>query len=927
MEYEFASVINDLHNMIGKRADDKGLRVILDIDPTIPSVLYGDEIRIKQVITNILTNAVKYTEKGSVTLTIKRLGTFDRDKCGEGSDLHGKACFTNPVRLYVSIKDTGIGIKEEDKEKLFHAFERIEEERNRTIEGTGLGLNITSMLLNLMNSELTVDSTYGEGSDFHFEIVQGISRDEPIGDINDRWIKAASEHKKYHEKFTAEDARILVVDDTSMNLDVVKNLLKKTRIQIDTAESGKEALELVTKEYYDIIFLDHRMPHMDGMECLKRMKELTDHKCPDSPVISLTANAVSGAREEYLTAGFADYLTKPIDSGKLEDMLIRYLPDDKVRIVKEEKKKKPAADGKALRHERKPLVVLIDDSIVIHEFARTILSGRYRYKSFTTGKEAIKELENEKADLILLDVMMPDEDGFAVIERLKANPATSSIPIVFLTGMDDDETEIKGFKAGAWDFVRKPFVAEVLQQRVRHAIELSRLQQGLRKEVTLQTLKTEHLTQEVMLALSKAVDAKDHYTNGHSERVAGYATMLAARLGMSDKEQADIHDIGLLHDIGKIGVPGDIINKPARLTDEEFAQIKQHPAMGYDILKTITELPALATGARWHHERYDGRGYPDGKAGEDIPLIARIICVADSYDAMTSNRSYSKIREQDKVRAEIERCSGSQFDPHIADKMLQLMDEDTDYLMNEKGYAESNVAKYVTELLDRTSRSGKYSPDEVLEADEAEDYEDVPYTEDTEEVKLPEWLERSDAVNAREGVGNCGSVEGYLSVLTNFHSTVDEKADEIQDYFDKEDWENYTIKVHALKSSARIIGADVLSDKARRLEEAGDNKKTDIIKADTGELLGLFRSYADSLKEIDGQSEELPEAPEDKIKDAYAAISEFAAGMDYETVRMVLDEMREYRLPPEDKDRFDRLQTRLSQLDWDGIKDIVNGAV
>ncbi|MBQ9607428.1 MAG: response regulator [Lachnospiraceae bacterium] len=926
VEYEFASVINDLYNVIKKRAEDKGLEVKLDIDPSIPSVLYGDEIRIKQVITNILTNAVKYTEKGSVTLIIKRAGSGDdtpSDECDGYSDLHGMACFRNPVTLYIAVKDTGIGIKEEDQEKLFNAFERVEVERNRTVEGTGLGLNITSQLLGLMGSRLNVESTYGEGSVFSFEIVQGISRGEPIGDINDRWQKASSAHKKYHERFTAEAARILIVDDTKMNLEVMKNLLKKTKISIDTADSGQEALDLVEQNEYDMIFLDHRMPVMDGIECFKRMKELPDHKCPDAPVISLTANAVSGAREEYLTIGFADYLAKPIDSEKLEDMLIRYLPDYKVQIVKGTEETRSVKGIQDLIEE-KPLIVMIDDESVVHDQARGILKKAYRFEAYDTGERGLAALRENGADLILLDIMMPDEDGFTIIEKINEDKRTKDIPVIFLTGADDKESEVKGLKAGARDFVRKPFTPEVLLQRVKQTINLSRLQRNLSKEVEIKTLRIEHLTQEIMLALSKAVDAKDHYTNGHSERVAGYATMLAAKLGMSDEEQVDIHDIGLLHDVGKIGVPGEIINKPARLTDEEFAQIKQHPSKGYDILKTITELPELAVGARWHHERFDGRGYPDGKAGEDIPFIARIICVADSYDAMTSNRSYSKIRAQADVRAEILRCSGSQFDPGVADKMLQLIDSDNDYLMNEKGYQESTVAKYVEDLLNRTSRTGKI-PDEMeseaaiqLLQDEAGEQ-----PEEADEEKLPDWLINSDAVNADEGVKNYGSIESYISILTGFQSTVAEKADEIERYFDDKDWENYTIKVHALKSSARIIGAAELSERARLLEAAGDARNLNVIAEDTPALLALFRSYTDALSPVSEQTEDLPEAPEAMIRDAYQSMAEFAEIMDYETTKMVLDDMKQYKLPAEDKERFDRLRTRLSQLDWDGIKFIL----
>lgn len=193
----------------------------------------------------------------------------------------------------------------------------------------------------------------------------------------------------------------------------------------------------------------------------------------------------------------------------------------------------------------------------------------------------------------------------------------------------------------------------------------------------------ERLSKEVLLALSKAVDAKDHYTNGHSERVAEYAREIARRMGKSEKQQAEIYELGLLHDIGKIGISEEIINKPGKLTDDEFDEIRTHTIIGWDILKTITEIPWLSKGARWHHERFDGKGYPDGKSGQDIPEEARIICLADSYDAMTSKRSYSSPRTQEEVREEIKRCSGTQFDPDIARLLLEMIDEDKNYELRE----------------------------------------------------------------------------------------------------------------------------------------------------------------------------------------------------------------------------------------------------
>ena len=334
VDYQFASVLNDLVTMIRSRALSKGLSFKLDIDPDIPSIMNGDEIRFKQVVTNILTNAVKYTETGSVTLRMKLCDRKVKDE-------------PDRVALYVAVEDTGIGIKEEDLGKLFAAFERIEEKRNRSIEGTGLGMAITCQLLSLMGSRLEVSSTYGKGSVFSFVLEQRVVDSAPIGDYEEALRRSSETREKYHEKFTAPEARILVVDDTPMNLTVIRGLLKKTLITVDTAASGREAIRLMGENEYDLILLDHLMPEMDGIETLHRLKELYPDRMAGTPGICLTANAVSGAREQYLAAGFDEYLTKPIDAQLMEATLLKLLPKSKVKItdsVGEEKKEGIEAD-------------------------------------------------------------------------------------------------------------------------------------------------------------------------------------------------------------------------------------------------------------------------------------------------------------------------------------------------------------------------------------------------------------------------------------------------------------------------------------------------------------------------------------------------------------------------------------------------------
>ncbi len=523
VEYDLSSVINDLVNMIQTRVDAKGLTLKLEISSEIPKRLYGDEVRIKQVITNILTNAVKYTETGSVTFCV------DYVLAEENSD---------QILLYVAVKDTGIGIKEEDMGKLFSKFDRIEEKRNRNVEGTGLGMSITKRLLEMMGTKLEVESVYGEGSSFSFWLRQRAMGWEPLGDYEQAYRASVSQRKKYKEKFTAPEAQVLVVDDTVMNLTVFKSLLKKTQIQIDTAERGDEAITLAAEKKYDLIFLDHMMPGKDGIETLHEIRENTDGPNAKTPYVCLTANAISGAREKYLAEGFNDYLTKPIDSEKLEEMLIKYLPGDKVH------------------------------------------SG---------------------------------EDG-----------------------EDDGEKE--------------------------------------------------------------AAEPK--------------------------------------------------------------------------------------------------------------------------------------------------------------------------------------------------------SP-------------------------LPEWLSHCDGLDVKAGEKNCGGAEEFITVLTSFYLGIREKADEIEDFCKTGDIENYTIRVHALKSSARIIGANELSEKARLLEEAGKENNQEYIRASNDELLELYRSYQGILSPLSEVDENLPEIPADILADAYDGMSDFVAVQDYELVHMVLDSVKDYRLPPGDKERFDRIKERLYQMDWDGISAVL----
>lgn len=322
--YKTAEIIHDVVNMIEVEVEQKNLTFCLEAAEDIPSVMYGDSVRIQQVILNLLTNAVKYTHEGTVTF---RIG--------------GAYTGTDRYTLHVEVEDTGIGIKEEDIQNIFDFFHRIEAEKNRNIEGTGLGLNIAQHALQMMGSRIQIESRYGKGSKFYFDLEQTVVDRKPVGNLHRKIKESRLGGWSLGVSFVAPRARVLVVDDNRMNLEVFKGLLKDTQMQIDTADDGKTALERLCAESYDMVFMDHMMPEMDGLETYEKLKDMWKN-CPEevktpetTPVIVLTANAIAGVREMYLEKGFRDYMSKPVDYASLEQMIVRYLPGQKVRHPEE----------------------------------------------------------------------------------------------------------------------------------------------------------------------------------------------------------------------------------------------------------------------------------------------------------------------------------------------------------------------------------------------------------------------------------------------------------------------------------------------------------------------------------------------------------------------------------------------------------------
>ncbi|MDE7020584.1 MAG: response regulator, partial [Lachnospiraceae bacterium] len=389
--YDISSLLNDLINSVSIPLRKKKLRLSLDIASDIPYKLSGDEVHLRQIIGNLLSNAVKYTQTGTVTL---RLAWEKQEK--------------DTLLLKIAVEDTGIGVKEKDIARIFETFNRLDMEASRNEEGTGLGLAVTHQLVGMMGGKLEVKSEYGKGSVFSFAIPQKIINASPLGDFQEQYDKSVRNSISYREKFIAPLAKILVVDDNAMNLAVAQDLLRKTKLQIDVASSGGECLEMLKRKEYHLICMDHMMPVMDGVQTLHAIRELEDNPSRNIPVIALTANAVVGAKEFYLKEGFEDYLSKPIEPDKLEDILIQYLPKELVYLTDDEEISVESDDNEVGLNEEK----LTDMGINAANGLKYMGGSRSLYEKVLRD---FREILHEKEEQLKSMLAKEDVSGYAII--------------------------------------------------------------------------------------------------------------------------------------------------------------------------------------------------------------------------------------------------------------------------------------------------------------------------------------------------------------------------------------------------------------------------------------------------------------------------------------------------------------------------------
>lgn len=322
-------------------------------------------------------------------------------------------------------------------------------------------------------------------------------------------------------------------------------------------------------------------------------------------------------------------------------------------------------------------ILVVDDNKTNLQLVKQVLSSKYSVIPVLSGEMAIQYVEKKKPDLILLDQIMPELDGMSTMERIRSLPFGKDVPVIFLTADTDKETEVECLRRGAFDFIAKPFAPEVMISRIDKTLELESLRHELQKQLEEKSKQVERMTLQAIMNIANTIDAKDELTRNHSVKVAEYATAIAEKLGWAEEEIQNLHYVALLHDIGKIGVSDEVLNKPTRLTKEEFELVKRHAAIGGEILKDVKMVKDVIVGALYHHERYDGKGYPKGLKGEEIPLIARIVGLAEAYEAMTSRRVYREELTEEEVRVELELEKGKQFDPVLVDALLTIIEEGT----------------------------------------------------------------------------------------------------------------------------------------------------------------------------------------------------------------------------------------------------------
>ena len=673
-EVRLGGILASVAAMVRGQADAKKLELVVE-NASLPEHLLGDPIRLSQALLNFANNAVKFTDRGSVRMR----ASVDEDAA-------------DSVLVRFEVQDTGVGIAPEVIPRLFSAFEQADNSITRSYGGTGLGLAVARKFAQLMGGDAGVESTPGVGSTFWLtaRLTKGKAPSAPGLQPGVAETRLALDYG---------GRRVLLVEDEPVNREVTLGLLEDVDLSIDVAADGVEALELAGINEYDLILMDMQMPRMDGLEATRRIRQLPAGAVV--PILAMTANAFAEDRRRCMDAGMDDFITKPVDPETLFSVILNWLSNPPAVIIPD-----PAVAGDEAVPPHAPVtvsdmatVLIVDDSpenlVVLNE----LLHPHYRVLAATSGEAALRVAQaRPRPDLILLDVMMPGMDGYAALAELRGNPATRDIPVVFLTALSGTEDEENGLQRGAVDYITKPIKPAVVLARVATQLVAKRARDWLRDqnavleaEVARRMVEND-LTQRVSIrALAHLAETRDPETGNHILRTQSYVHRLASGLRqhprfadtLSDRYIDLLSRSAPLHDVGKVGVPDHILLKPGPLTPDEWVIMQTHARLGseaieqaeQDIEMALEFLTLAKEIAHWHHEKWDGRGYPDGLAGDDIPMSARLMALADVFDALVTPRVYKAAMPYVQARDIIAAERGRHFDPDVTDAFLAGFDD------------------------------------------------------------------------------------------------------------------------------------------------------------------------------------------------------------------------------------------------------------
>ncbi len=869
VDYHLGDMLSEIVNMIWIKAQDKGLKFEVSVDPKVPTVLYGDEVRIKQIIINLLNNAIKYTKEGSVELHVD----------SENND-------GETTTLSVSVTDTGIGITKEAIPFLFDAFKRVDEEKNRHIEGTGLGLSIVKQLAELMGGNVTVSSVYGEGSTFTFTVSQGVSDATEIGELSIH-NQISTKRNQYEASFKAPEARVLIVDDNEMNLEVEKKLLSGTDITIDTVLSAKDALDHALKYHYDVILMDHLMPVMDGIECLEALRRQSGGLNRTTPVVVLTANAGSANRELYNRSGFDGYLVKPVSGQALEEMLIRHIPNEKLIL-----------SGKMMR--------MREDINTTAGYARkvpVILA--------TSSMSDIPDAVIKKLNIPVLPFRITTENG------------------VFKDGVQMEANELIRYLNSGKSATSSPpdvktvtdFFADVLK-KAHHIIYIA-----------LSTSMSEDYI--IASEAAKSFDDVTVINSGCLSSATGILTLIGIRLAQQSIPVDEI--VSELETVKERLRCSFVID-----TTEYMARNSRISPLVHKVAKALSFHPSLkfkddkyGLGGIWigstqrAYRQYIKKAFP-----VDIIPDSDVVFITYADVPLTT---LMRIKEEISKLAYFEHVVFKQASAAISSNCGPGAFGILYFVKSNKSY---NIGSYFDD-------EDKVTDDPVEDWEETETGEEAETVEEGREVteiedpaieEAPVSDEKSplnsiEGLDAAIGIKNSGSEEAFMTVLKIFYDSMAPKEKELNGYLETEDWQNYTIKIHALKSSAKLIGAMPLSEKAYELEMAGKEGNVEFIKDNHEAFFEDFKKLKEPLSlYFDGDKSEnetkedtRPLADASLMESVYDALKEAAEAMDCDAIDDVWKELEGYALPDDEAKKLEGIREKADNFDYDGILELLNG--